>query len=68
MTTLREAWTFLLRALPMSIEQLFHKIVYEWDREHHAHMRRIANRYSLRAQMDGEVIKRTGEVVPKESV
>jgi len=68
MTTLREAWSFLLRTLPMSIEQLFKKIVYEWDREHHTHMKKIAHRYSQRALMDGEVVKRTGEVVPKESV
>jgi hypothetical protein len=52
----------------MSIEQLFKKIVYEWDREHHTHMKKIAHRYSQRALMDGEVVKRTGEVVPKESV
>jgi hypothetical protein len=52
----------------MPIEKLWRKIVYEWDREHDSHMKKVAHRYAERAWMDGDVIKRTGEVVPKESV
>lgn len=68
MITQRELWSFLLRALPMTIEKLWKKIIEEWDREHHVHMKHVAHRYAERAWMDGEVVKRTGEVIPKESV
>ena len=30
--------------------------------------REMAHRYGERAEMDGEVVKKTGEVIPKESV
>ena len=34
------------------------------DREH---MRALAHRYALRAEMDGTVLRGTGEIVPRES-
>ena len=40
----------------------------EWHAEETRRMRRLADRYQLRAHMDGEVIRKTGEVVRKESV
>lgn len=40
----------------------------EWEREETIHMKRIAQRYADRAWMDGDTIRRTGEVVPRESV
>lgn len=39
----------------------------EWHREEELHMKKIAERYAQRAWMDGDTIKRTGEVIPKES-
>jgi uncharacterized protein YihD (DUF1040 family) len=40
----------------------------EWHREDNIHLRQIAERYAQRAWMDGETVRRTGEVIPKESV
>lgn len=40
----------------------------EWHQPERLHMKRLAERYYLRAQMDGHVIRRTGEIVSKESV
>jgi hypothetical protein len=39
----------------------------EWHAEERLHMKQIAWRYSDRAQMDGEVVRKTGEVIPRES-
>lgn len=39
----------------------------EWHAEDRLHMRRIAWRYSDRMLMDGAVVQRTGEVIPRES-
>lgn len=50
------------------IRSLFKSIRSEWHAEERNHMRAIAHRYALRAQMDGHVIRKTGETVPKESV
>lgn len=52
----------------MPIERLWRRIVEALAHEDGVHMRRVANRYSERSFMDGEVIKKTGEVIPKESV
>ena len=38
-----------------------------WRAEEDLRMRRIAHGYAQRAEMDGHVIRKTGEVVPKES-
>jgi len=52
--------------LPMrSILEALKKV---WHHEEDFHMRKVAHRYAERAWMDGEVIQKTGEVIPKESV
>ena len=38
-----------------------------WTREDDNHMKRIAFKYAERMRMDGNVIKKTGEIIPKES-
>lgn len=38
-----------------------------WHHEEEVHMKKIAFHYANRAQMDGDVIKKTGEIIPKES-
>jgi uncharacterized protein YihD (DUF1040 family) len=38
-----------------------------WSHEDDIHMKKVAHRYAERALMDGHVIKKTGEVIPKES-
>ena len=38
-----------------------------WEEEDAIHMKSIAHKYAERAYMDGEVIKKTGEVIPRES-
>lgn len=54
------------------MRQLFRSLIKsckaEWHAEERNHMRAVAHRYALRAQMDGHVIRKTGETVPKESV
>ena len=52
----------------MSIEKIWKKIIDEWNREDEVHMKHVAHRYAERAYMDGHVIRKTGEVIPKESV
>ncbi len=52
----------------MSITELWKKVVSEWNHEDDLNMKKIAHQYAERAWMDGHVIKKTGEVVPKESV
>lgn len=47
---------------------LLRSIRTEWHAEDRQHMRVIAHKYALRASMDGDVIRKTGEVIPKESV
>jgi len=39
----------------------------EWHKEERLHMKKVAWRYSDRMLMDGSVIRKTGEVIPKES-
>lgn len=39
----------------------------EWNREDKLRMKKIAWRYSERMHMDGAVIKKTGEIIPRES-
>jgi len=39
-----------------------------WHHDDDAKMKRIAFKYDLRRHMDGEVIQKTGEIIPKESV
>lgn len=46
------------------LAKLFHD---EWEREEQTRMKYIAQRYAERAWMDGNTIRRTGEVVPRES-
>ncbi len=38
-----------------------------WTHEDDSRMKLIAFRYQERARMDGEVIKKTGEIIPKGS-
>lgn len=52
----------------MPIERLWRRLIEAWDHEEGVHLRSIAHRYAERAWMDGEVIQKTGEVIPKESV
>ena len=61
-------WQLMRRLLPMSLITLIEHIKREWFREDTLHMRKIAQRYADRALMEGHVIKKTGEVFPKESV
>lgn len=39
-----------------------------WAHEEKRKIQWIAHRYYLRSHMDGEVVQKTGEVIPKESV
>jgi hypothetical protein len=50
------------------MRNLLHIIRKLWHAEEDLHMKRIAQRYAERAWMDGVTIRRTGEVVPRESV
>ena len=52
----------------MSIINWLEQLRKAWHYEETLHMRKLAQRYANRAMMDGSVIKRTGEVIPKESV
>jgi phosphoribosyl-dephospho-CoA transferase len=38
-----------------------------WHQEEDAKLKRIAHRYDLRRHMDGDVIQKTGEIIPRES-
>ncbi len=38
-----------------------------WTHEEDGRMKLIAFRYQERARMNGDVIKKTGEIIPKES-
>jgi hypothetical protein len=38
-----------------------------WNYEETLHMRKIAEGYAQRAQMNGDVIKKTGEIISRES-
>lgn len=51
----------------LSVKALLEWFRHEWHREDRIHTKRIAERYAQRAWMDGNTIKRTGEVIPKES-
>lgn len=48
------------------LERLAHWFEREWDREADTRLRAKAEQYALRAEMDGDVVKRTGEVIPRE--
>ena len=50
------------------MRNLLHILRKLWRVEEDSHMRKVAMRYSLRAQMDGHIVRKTGEVIPKESV
>ena len=39
----------------------------ELERDEKLRMRTLAHHYAERAKMDGEVIRKTGEIIPKES-
>mgnify|MGYP001279697140 CR=1 FL=1 len=49
------------------MRQLIDHIWRIWYGEERAHMREIAHRHYLRTVMDGEVIQKSGEIIPKES-
>lgn len=57
-------WWWTMVRLIKSILRSFSE---EWHAEERLHMKRIAWRYSDRMLMDGAMIQRTGEVIPKES-
>ena len=48
-------------------KSIMRTIWYEWHKEGRLHMKKIAWRYSDRMLMDGSVIRKTGEVIPRES-
>jgi hypothetical protein len=39
-----------------------------WTYEERLHWKKIAERYAERAWMDGDTIRKTGEVIPRQSV
>lgn len=51
----------------MTLFDLLDHLRKAWRHEETIHMRLIAERYSDRAHMDGDVIQKTGELVPRES-
>jgi len=51
-----------------SLRSFFEAVRHLWTHEDNSHMKKIAFRYAERAHMDGNVIKKTGEIIPKESV
>ena len=55
----------MLDRMAKTLRDWFH---HEWHREDRIHMKGVAERYAQRAWMDGETVRRTGEVIPKESV
>jgi hypothetical protein len=51
----------------MPLLKLFDKIMAEWNIEDTMRMKQIAHNYAERRWMDGSVIKKTGEVIPRDS-
>jgi hypothetical protein len=60
-------WSLMRRLLPMSLLDLIDKIKKEWHVEDTLHMKKVAQRYAERASMDGYVIRKSGEIIPRES-
>lgn len=49
------------------LRSLLRHLSSEWEQEERLKMKKIAHQYAERQWMDGHVIKKTGEVIPKES-
>lgn len=60
-------WPLMRRLLPMSLFALIDHFRKVWSNENTLHMRKIADRYAQRAAQDGDVVQKTGEIIPRES-
>lgn len=60
-------WSWRRVTVTQILSDFFDDLRKEWNREDKLRMRKIAWRYSDRMLMDGAVIRKTGEIVPRES-